>query len=77
MIIFVGIIGVVIGLMVAVAIIDTASQLKRIANALEAQNTAIGVNQAQYGYAQPIDNPSQHKMPGESWADFKARTGRN
>lgn len=66
-----------IGLMVAVSIIDMSSQLKKIANALEAQNAAIGVYQKQQDYPQPIDNPSQHKMPGESWADFKARTGRS
>ena len=67
----------ILGLFVVVSIIDMSTQLKRIANALEAQNTAIGVNQNQQSYIQPTDDLSQHKMPGESWADFKARTGRS
>lgn len=56
---------------------NVAFQLKRIADALEAQNVANGIYQAQQDYIQPIDNTSKHKMPGESWADFKARTGRS
>lgn len=67
----------ILGLIVAVSIIDMATQLKRIANALESQNISIGVYQNQQSYVHPIDDPSQHKMPGESWADFKARTGRS
>lgn len=64
-------------LMAVVSIINMSSQLKRIADALEAQNTSLGVYQNLPSYMQPIGDPSQHKMPGESWADFKARTGRS
>lgn len=71
-----GLIIFILCLMAVVSIINMSSQLKRIADALEAQNTSLGVYQNQPSYMQPIDDPNQHKMPGESWADFKARTGR-
>lgn len=64
-------------LMAVVSIINTSSQLKRIADALEAQNTSLGVYQNLPSYVPPVNDPNQHKMPGESWADFKARTGRS
>lgn len=64
-------------LMAVVSIIAMSAYLKRIATALEAQNSALGVYQNQQSYAALVDDPSQHKMPGESWADFKARTGRS
>lgn len=67
---------VILNLSMIVSIVDMSAHLKRIANALEAQNSALGVYQNQQGYAALVDNPDQHKLPGESWADFKARTGR-
>lgn len=69
------IVGLLILLMI-ISIIDMSAHLKRIANALEAHNGALGVYQNKQSYVAPVDNPNQHKMPGESWADFKARTGR-
>lgn len=76
MIIF-GLIMSILCLMAVVSIINTSAQLKRIANALEAQNMATGVYQNTQTYVPPVNDPNQHKMPGESWADFKARTGRS